>query len=97
MLVKIQGSMGTHRTFLHFLLLVYLIICVSGKRSPTLFHKARRKIFKLCSDVTASNELQLSYECAQQMKLSSPGAVHMKSRRFMAVRFHIFTNIIFLF
>ena len=55
------------------------------------FMKQRKQIFKLCRDVTASNELQMSFECAERMKIPTLNDTHIQTKKFMGVRM-LFNN-----
>lgn len=76
--------MVCHRRVLYMFLLVYLVTIVSGWVSYEQFRKENKKGMNLCADFTTSNELQLSYACAQRLELSRPGTTGHLDGRFMA-------------
>jgi len=63
-----------------------LLLAMPSAISYNAYLRERKEIVKLCRDVTESDELQLSFECADRMKISSPKDKQVKSGRFMGVR-----------
>lgn len=56
------------------------------------FSEERNEIFKLCSDMDSSDELLLSFECGEKMKLARPGHTDLESPDFMGVRIRLRFN-----
>jgi len=84
------------RRFLTFALMAVLVGFVFGGVSSA-FKKKRHNIFRLCTDVTESSELELSQACAKRLKLPWNAKKHWTSKRFMAVRIYYIIAFYYLF
>lgn len=85
-----------NRNQLRYSLFAYcllLVFALCSAYSSGNFMKERKRIIKLCRDVTESDELQLSFQCAKRMKICGPEDKHMNTSLFMGVRIYIYTHI----
>lgn len=85
--------MGAKICICLFAYALFLLFALSCAYSFENFVRERKEILKLCVDVTDSEELQLSFECAERMKISTLKGKHIKTSKFMGVRIQPYLEI----